>query len=516
MNPLLLIVIIPVLAGICGYFIYRLRNEFNFIGAALTLYYAIYLFIVTRSSKVLYYQLFNIKNINWGFYLDQFNSIIILLLAIIFALILFYSIRYLRDYQYLSKFNLFLMFAIAITYAIILSNNLVLLFFLLITLSVLWYIFLLASKTNSAFFANQLFLTTTIFNIIISLGIYIFIYETNISSLASKLPIISSKVIIALLLIFVGIIGKTFIIPIHFRISNQSPLNFIIFLPLIADKIASVYLLIRLLYFVLNINLIPLLQFVILIIGGLSTVYLGVKAIKAKEIFQLLNYHSIIQLGLVFIGIGCGNIFGLASAIYHLINYLTCQPALLLTTSSFEYWTKSTNFESVQGLASKMPITFIVFSIMMLAIIGIPPLNGFFSRWLLFQGLLQFNNIVISLAFTLSVFLGGILFLVASLRGLLAFWGKETKYSQRIRDPGFTMTFSPMLLALLAIISGVFANSFSWQTILFPTLSQIFNNVSRTTPYHFGIGFSLLLISLITGIIIYLIKLNAFKVRSAA
>lgn len=341
-------------------------------------------------------------------------------------------------------------------------------------------------------------------------------YETNIGSFVYKLPAISAKVIIALLLIFAGIIGKVFIIPLHFRIQNQLPLNFIIFPPIIADKIASVYLLIRMLYFVLNINLIPLLQFIILTFSGLLIIYLGIKAVRAKELFQLLNYHSIMQLGLIFIGIGCGNLFGLASAIYHLVNYLTCQPALLLTASSFEYWTKSTNFESVQGLASKMPITFIVFSIMMLAISGAPPLNGFFSRWLLFQSLLPINNNpVISSIFTLIVFLGGILFLISSLRVLSAFLGKETKYSQRIRDPGFTMTFSPMLLALLAIILGVLANSFSWQIILFPALSQIFVNVSRTTPYHLGIGFLLLLISLIVGTIIYVIKLKVLKVRSA-
>ncbi|MCX8015313.1 MAG: hypothetical protein N2748_04765, partial [candidate division WOR-3 bacterium] len=238
MNPLVLILIIPVISGILGYFIYRLRNEFNFIGAALTLYYAFYLFILTRTPKVLSYHLFTIKNINFGFYLDQFSSIMILLLSIIFSLMLFYAIRYLRDYPYQSKFYLYLMFTTSIANGIILSSNLILLLFFLIVQSVLLYIFLVIFKPEWSFFANQLFLITTIFNIIISLGIYIFIYETNSSLIISKLPIATSKTLIAIFLILTGVMGKTFIVPIHYQTRNQSPLNFIVFLPLIGDKIA--------------------------------------------------------------------------------------------------------------------------------------------------------------------------------------------------------------------------------------------------------------------------------------
>jgi len=197
---------------------------------------------------------------------------------------------------------------------------------------------------------------------------------------------------------------------------------------------------------------------------------------------------------------------------------LTFQPSLLLTSGSVEYWTKTTTLDNFEGLASKMPITFFTLVIVSLSCAGVPPLNGFFSKWLLFQGILKMNGTgfnIISLLFTIVAVLGVIFTFVYLFRLLYAFQGTKTKYSQRIRDPGFTMSFSPIILSILCIILGIFANSLSWQTITLPSTNTIFPNLTNINPWTFGPALILLIISLLIGAIIYYYKLYQNRLRSA-
>lgn len=522
MNPLVLIFVIPIISGVLGYLIYRLRNEFNFLGTILTLYYALSLFIATRKTQVLSHDLFALNNINFSFYLDQFSGIFILGIAVISFIILLYSFRYMRGFKHISSYYLYFMLTIAVANGLIISNNLILLLFFSFLLTTLLYLFLFVSSGKSLIAANQIFLVNILFNIIISLGISLLLFQTGNASITINPQIIptTTPLILAFFLILIGIIGKIGIIPLHFWTSKliKTPVTIMTFIPMTLDKIIGIYLLFRLSYYIFNINQVLLIRLIILAIGGISIIYAGLLAIKTKEVYQLLNYNAIIQLGFIFIGIGCANPFGFAGGILHSLNYLTFQPSLLLTSGSVEYWTKTATLDNFEGLASKMPITFFTLVIVSLSCAGVPPLNGFFSKWLLFQGILKMNGTgfnIISLLFTIVAVLGVIFTFVYLFRLLYAFQGTKTKYSQRIRDPGFTMSFSPIILSILCIILGIFANSLSWQTITLPSTNTIFPNLTNINPWTFGPALILLIISLLIGAIIYYYKLYQNRLRSA-
>jgi formate hydrogenlyase subunit 3/multisubunit Na+/H+ antiporter MnhD subunit len=256
-----------------------------------------------------------------------------------------------------------------------------------------------------------------------------------------------------------------------------------------------------------------LIRFVILCIGGVSIIIASFLIIKEKEAYRFLTFSSIIQLGLIFVGIGCANPFGIAGGFYHLINYLTFQPSFLLTIGSVEYLTKSTQMDSFTGFGPKMPITFFSLVIATLASAGVPPLNGFFSKWLLFKGILTMNVNSLSIPFIIIAIFGSILSTIYFLKFLYSFKGKKPEYSQRIRDPGFTMWFPPMVSSILCIILGFAVYSLSWQTITLPTLSIFFPGLPNLYPWTFGAAPILLITSLLIGILIYYTTLRRLSIK---
>ena len=511
MNPLLLVTVVPIIAGILGFSTYRLRNEFNFLGTIITLYYSLYLFITARKQVVSTYELFTFKNINFGFYLDAVGGILLLAVALTGFLILLYSLRYMRNYKHMKTYYLFLLITISIANAAILANNL---FFLVIlsTLSLIFLgIFLILTTENTSSITSPTFLIVGLSNILILLGILILQSRFGNVSIVidSHHRIIASDPILitSFFLILIGILGKIGLIPLHFwtlRVT-KSPVTISTFIPMILDKIVGVYLLFRISYCIFNISETQMVRLVILCIGAISIIIAAILMIKEKDTFRFLTFSSIIQLGLIFIGIGCANPFGIGGGFYHLINYLMFQPSLLLTIGSIEYWTKSTQFNSLEGLGAKMPLTFFALLIAALASVGAPPFNGFFSKWLLFQGILKMNVSPLSMIFIIIAIFGSIINIIYFLKFLYSFQGKEIKVSQRIRDPGFTMWFPPVVLSVLCIILGISVYSLSWRTIILPTLRTFFPGQPDMYPWTFSLAPILLIASLLIGIIIFYI-----------
>lgn len=521
MNPLLVITVIPVAAGILGFLIHRLRNEFHFIGTAIILYYSIYLFITTRKPGTLNFSMFTLNNINFGLYFDQFSGVIILLIAVTSFLVLLYSLRSMRGYKYLKSYYLLLLTTISIANGLILSNNLILLFVFSVLLLIILYIFILMTVEKPSIVTNQMLLLVGISNILILLGVTILLYRYQIIFIIAepRLTGFSPLLNIAFILILIGVIGKTGFVPLHSWTLKlvKSPVTIMTFVPMIIDRITGIYLLFRLSYFIFNINDVLLIRVLILILGCTGVVIAGLMALKTNDAYRLLTFSSIVQIGLIFIGIGCANPFGLAGSIYHLVNYLTFQPSLLLAIGSVQYWTKNTLMNNFQGLASKMPATYFTVLVAALACIGLPPFNGFFSKWLLFQGSLNFNldgTKIITMILSFVILFSCIIAPIYFLKLLYAFQGKETKYSQKIRDPGFTMSSPPALFSIFCIILGIFSYSFVWRTITIPVVSSIFPAMSQVNPWNFGLAPILLITSFVAGSIIYYIKVRKLKIAS--
>ena len=134
-------------------------------------------------------------------------------------------------------------------------------------------------------------------------------------------------------------------------------------------------------------------------LGAVSALFGVLYALMEHDLKRLLAYHSVENIGIIFIGLGAGLIFhssglmtlavlGFIGGLYHTINHASFKGLLFLGAGSVLHATGTRNMEEMGGLIKRMPWTALFFLVGSAAISALPPLNGFASEWLVFQSLL--------------------------------------------------------------------------------------------------------------------------------
>jgi hydrogenase-4 component B len=137
----------------------------------------------------------------------------------------------------------------------------------------------------------------------------------------------------------------------------------------------------------------------ILAAGAVSALLGVLYALMEHDLKRLLAYHSVENIGIIFLGIGAGLMFqsyeltslalvGLVAGLYHTLNHACFKGLLFLGAGAVLHATHTRNMEQLGGLIKGMPRTALFFLVGSAAISGLPPLNGFVSEWLVFQALL--------------------------------------------------------------------------------------------------------------------------------
>ena len=138
----------------------------------------------------------------------------------------------------------------------------------------------------------------------------------------------------------------------------------------------------------------------VLVIGAASAVLGVLWALVQHDIKRLLAYHSVENIGIILIGTGVGAIgaasgnrvvavIGYGGAALHVVNHALFKSVLFFAAGAVARATGTRDLERLGGLARRMPLTWLGFLVGAAAIVGLPPLNGFVSEWLVFQGLLR-------------------------------------------------------------------------------------------------------------------------------
>jgi formate hydrogenlyase subunit 3/multisubunit Na+/H+ antiporter MnhD subunit len=196
---------------------------------------------------------------------------------------------------------------------------------------------------------------------------------------------------------------------------------------------------------------------------------------------RLLGYHAVSQVGYMIMGIGSGSALALAGGLFHLVNHTLYKSSLFLSLGSIEKRTGTSDLEKLGGLAKVMPATFIITLVGSLSISGIPPFNGFFSKWMIYQGLLERTadpnlaagyKIWLLVCLLLAIF-GSVLTLASFMKFLhAAFLGRRPERLNPTREVPVIQWGATGLLALLCIIFGIFAREIPLRLFLNPALEE--------------------------------------------
>ncbi|MBN2568636.1 MAG: NADH-quinone oxidoreductase subunit L [Deltaproteobacteria bacterium] len=395
--------------------------------------------------------------INVGFLVDPLAIAMIMVILFVGFIIHFYSIGYMEGdsgyRRYFVCLNLFIFFMLLL----VMGDNLILIFvgwegvglcsYLLIGH---WY-----EKKSASDAGRKAFVVNRVgdFGFILGILLVIVTFQTvNFAELktimAGNHGIPSATLTIISLLLFAGAVGKSAQFPLHVwlpdAMEGPTPVSALIHAATMVN--AGVYFMCRIFPFLQQA---PYVLPVIAFIGLLTAVYAACCAVGQKDIKKVLAYSTISQIGYMFMAVGCGIYI---AGMFHLVAHGVFKGLLFLGSGAVIHAVKGEqDIGNMGGLMRSLPVTSITFLIGLLALAGIFPMAGFFSKDAIIMGGYESFGFV----YWLLGFGGAILTALycGKLFGV-AFLG-ETNFKGHVHKPNFFFNAPLVILALCAVFLGI-------------------------------------------------------------
>ncbi|AOZ98889.1 NADH-quinone oxidoreductase subunit L [Flavobacterium commune] len=464
---------------------------------------------INESKEAIEIELFNwiqISNfrVNFGFLLDQLSILWLLFVTGIGSLIHLYSISYMHDDENMHKFfaylNLFIFFMITL----VIGSNLLVLFIGWEGVGLCSYLLIGFWHKNQDYndAAKKAFIMNRIGDLGLLIGIFIIgslfstlDYTTLKTAIATSGNLDLTMISIAAFALFIGACGKSAQIPLYTwlpdAMAGPTPVSALIHAATMVT--AGIFMITRLNYVF---DLAPEVQNIIAIIGAITSLVAATIALVQTDIKKVLAYSTVSQLGLMFLALGFG---AYEIAVFHVITHAFFKACLFLGSGSVIHALHGEqDMRRMGGLKKVMGITFITFLLSSLAISGIPPFSGFFSKDEILMTAFHHNIALWVIASLASLMTAFYMFRLLYLTFFKEFRGTEHQKSHLHESPGL-ITFPLIVLAILATIGGLISlPTNSW---LNHYLAPLFSKEAHEA-HHFGTTeYTLMAVAVLGGII---------------
>ena len=390
--------------------------------------------------------------------LYHFSAFILLFIALFGILIILYSLGYLRGKDTPSIYYSFILWTLAAAAGAVLTDNLLVLLIFWEILTFLLYFMVNLGGEGHEVAAAKCFTILGLSDAAMMLGVLFvwFVYGT-LSMSAIEISTGTPMGVITFLLLFVGAIAKAGAMPLHswvpaIAVPTQAPV--MAFLPAALDKLLGIYLLARLTLDIFPIRSGSALSLTMMIIGSVTIVFAVMMALVQHNLKKLLSFHAVSQVGYMVLGVGSGIPIAIVGGLFHMLNNAIYKSGLFLAAGAVEKRTGTGDLGELGGLARLMPVTFVTTVVAALSISGVPPFNGFVSKWLVYQGMLEGGNVI----FLVAAIFGSALTLASFVKVLHSlFLGRRPAKFDSVREVDFSMQVPLVFLAILCILFGIFA-----------------------------------------------------------
>ncbi|WP_448701734.1 NADH-quinone oxidoreductase subunit L [Mucilaginibacter sp. AW1-3] len=397
-------------------------------------------------------------DIQFSFLVDQLSSIMLLIITGVGFLIHVYSVGYMHDDAGFGKFFSYLNLFVFFMLLLVLGSNYVVMFigwegvglcsYLLIGF---WY-----SNGEYADAAKKAFVMNRIGDLGFLIGIFVIfnafgsVAFADVFHKAESLHSGNTTVLLITLLLFIGATGKSAQIPLFTwlpdAMAGPTPVSALIHAATMVT--AGVYMIAR-----SNIlfTLAPVTMHIIAVIGLMTLVLAALIAITQTDIKKVLAYSTVSQLGYMFLGLGVGAYTG---AFFHVLTHAFFKALLFLGAGSVIHAVSGEqDMRNMGGLRGKLPITFATMLIGTIAIAGIPPFAGFFSKDEILAHVYEHNPVL----WVIGV-LGAVLTSFYMFRMMfLTFSGKfrgTHEQEHHLHESPATITIPLIVLAVLSVVGG--------------------------------------------------------------
>lgn len=454
------------------------------ISAALSYYAAYQYFFIsgkvdgvyqTFVEKTVWMNFTDTLHIDMGILIDPISVMMLIVVTTVSLMVHIYSRGYMKGDEGYTKFFAFLSLFSFSMLGLVLATNLfqIYIFWELVGVSSYLLIGYYYTKTSAVAAAKKAFIVTRFADFGFLIGILIvgyyagtFDFETLnavnaegeglLLNWASSSFMGLSVITWALLLIFMGGAGKSAMFPLHIWLPDamEGPTPVSALIHAATMVVAGVYLVARLFpmyYFVEDGFALNIVAYV----GAFSSLFAAVIAVTQTDIKRVLAFSTMSQIGYMMLALGVSSYkgekgVGYMASMFHLFTHAMFKALLFLGAGSVIHAVHSNYLKDMGGLRKYMPITNITFLIAALAIAGVPPFAGFWSKDEILVAAFEKNQLI----YFMALFVAGLTAFYMFRLYFGIFWGKETQYKHTPHESPISMTFPLLFLAFMSTVAG--------------------------------------------------------------
>lgn len=462
--------------------------------ASLLVFYLFWKNNPASAYTINFYDLGALENLNFsvGFMVDRLTAFMMVIVTFVSLLVHIYSIGYMQDdpgyprfFSYISGFTFAML-------ALVMANNFLLLFFGWEGVGLFSYLLIgfWFHREPANYASLKAFIANRIGDLGFLLGIAVILnffgtldYQTTFALVPTMANVTVSlfgqsvnMISLAAILLFIGAIGKSAQIPLHIWLegSMEGPTPISALIHAATMVTAGVFMVAR---------LSPIFEFsdtalsVILVIGALTCFLMGVLGIVQNDIKRVVAYSTLSQLGYMMAAQGAS---AYPAGMFHLMTHACFKALLFLAAGSvIMALHHEQDIRKMGGLRRKMPITYVCMLIGALALCGMPPFAGFFSKDMVIDAVHHATVpghyfayiLIVAAAFVTSLYTFRMFFLV--------FHGKPRmtpELFQHVHESPWTITFPLIVLSIPSALIGFF--------FFHDSLNNFFGNSILILPTH--------------------------------
>ncbi|MGB5226807.1 MAG: NADH-quinone oxidoreductase subunit L [Eudoraea sp.] len=490
LNYVILIPLIPLAVFlILGLFYSKIKPAISgyvgvlglLVSTSLSLYTAYnYFFVIGKTEgiyqtiveKTVWMNFSDSLRIDMGILVDPISVMLLIVVSVISLMVHIYSRGYMKGDPGYTKYFAFLSLFTFSMYGLVLATNLfqIYIFWELVGVSSYLLIGYYYTKESAVAAAKKAFIVTRFADLGFLIGILIIGYYTgtfdfetlnnpegaSILNWASTSFMGLSALTWALILIFIGGAGKSAMFPLHIWLPDamEGPTPVSALIHAATMVVAGVYLVARLFpmyYFIEDGFALNIVAFV----GAFTALFAAVIAITQTDIKRVLAFSTMSQLGYMMMALGVSGYeghegLGYMASMFHLFTHAMFKALLFLCAGSVIHAIHSNFLKDMGGLRKYMPVTNITFLIAALAIAGVPPLAGFWSKDEILVAAFEHNKFL----YIIGLFVAGLTAFYIFRIYFGIFWGKEGAYQNKPHESPWSMTTPLLILAFLSIVGG--------------------------------------------------------------
>ncbi len=437
----------------------KLRNALAVLTSVITFLSVVALYPFIMGGDIIEYTLFEIiANLGISIRVDILSYCLALIASFVWMLVTIYSLDYMAHEHAVNRYYPTLIVTLGSCLGIFMAGDLFTLFVFFELMSLISYILVVHEESPEALRAGYKYLILTIigglalfFGIIATFELAGTVSLSVIGMVTQDTPL----AMFAFLSFLIGFGMKAGMFPLHVWLPDAHPVA-----PSPASALLSgimlktgAYGMFRVIFHVFSVDLMRDTGSTTIIAAlAIITILLGsAVAITQDDLKRRLAYSSIGQMGYILLGIAILNEQAMIGTIFHVFSHAIMKSTLFMVAGAIIVKTGKRSIKELSGIGREMPYTMMAFTLAALAMIGLPPFNGFLSKWTLSLGALDAGNPYFVVVLLISSLMNGVYYLPII---IAAFFGDHEK-EFTVSEVPIKMLVPIGILALCTIIFGL-------------------------------------------------------------